>query len=76
MTVSIVLLASLTALALIVDAPTVYIAMAAGIGLVLTTLLAWAALSARFGTHVEIDDRVAGITVPEPNGLEPLTRVG
>jgi hypothetical protein len=76
MTVSIVLLASLTALALIVDAPTAYITVAAVIGLILTVLLAWAALSSRFGTYVEIDDRVAGITVPEPNGLQPLTRVG
>ncbi|MDX6635039.1 MAG: hypothetical protein QOF06_1242 [Solirubrobacterales bacterium] len=76
LTVSVVLLASLTGLALVVDAPTSYIVAAACCGFVLTAILTVAAVSARLGTRVEVEDRVAGITVPEPSGLEPLTRIG
>jgi hypothetical protein len=76
MTISVVLLASLTGLVLVVDAPTYWIIAAACIGFALAVILSIAAISARLGTRVEIEDRVAGITVPEPNNLEPLTRIG
>lgn len=76
LTVSVVLLASLTALALVIGAPTAYLIAAAIAGLVLTVVLGWAALSARLGTRVELKETVAGITVPEPHGLESLTRIG
>jgi hypothetical protein len=76
LTVSVVLLTSLTALALVIGASTCYLIAAAILGFVLTAVLSWAALSARLGTRVELKEAVTGITVSEPHGLESLTRIG
>lgn len=75
LTVSVVLLASLAALVLVIDGPRYLLFIATGLGFGLFVLLSWAALSARYGTRVELEDRVAGINVDASN-VEPLTRIG